>query len=100
MKSLFIKDKTRRTLFLKQEKKYKMLKFLIQNQKLTILARVFLLQKLSKISRQAGSLTKIKNRCSVTFRGRSNIRAFKLSRIRLRELFALGLVPGYKKSTW
>lgn len=100
MKSLYIKDKTRRIAFLKQEKKYKTLKYLVQNQELAILTRLFLLQKLAKISTKAGFLTKIKNRCSVTYRSRSNIRTFKLSRIRLRELFALGLVPGYKKSTW
>lgn len=101
MKALYIKDKKRRQAFLKQEKKYKTLKFLVQKIELDNMTRLLLMQKLAKLSKKSNfSRTKIKNRCSITFRGRSIIRTFKLSRIRLRELLSLGLVPGYKKAAW
>ena len=55
--------------------------------------------KLSKIPRNA-SKVRIRNRCSLTGRGRGVYRKFKLSRIAFRELASIGHVPGITKSSW
>ena len=54
------------------------------------------LQKLPKNS----SPVRIKNRCSITGRGRGYLRAFGLSRIQFRELAREGKIPGVKKASW
>lgn len=100
MKALYIKDKHKRNKFLKIEQRYKLLKSLSQNVLLSSEVRLFVAQKLANLVKKGSSITKLRNRCTVTFRSRSTSRGFKLSRIRLRELFSLGLVPGYKKSAW
>jgi small subunit ribosomal protein S14 len=46
------------------------------------------------------SPVRIRLRCSVTGRPRGNYRKFKLSRIALRELAAIGQIPGMTKSSW
>jgi ribosomal protein S14 len=44
------------------------------------------------------SKTKLVRRCILNNRSRGSIRPFNISRIKLRELFQFGLIPGYKKS--
>ena len=46
------------------------------------------------------SKTKIVRRCILNNRSRGSIRPFNISRIKLRELFQFGIIPGYKKSVW
>lgn len=46
------------------------------------------------------SKTKIVRRCILTNRSRGSIRPFNVSRVKLRELFQFGIIPGYKKSVW
>jgi small subunit ribosomal protein S14 len=99
MKHLFIKDHKRRIKFAQNEKKRIILKFLLNNTALSMEQRLLLNEKLQKLNKKTNN-TKINNRCSITYRGRSNLSIFKLSRIRLRELISLGLVPGYKKAVW
>jgi small subunit ribosomal protein S14 len=43
---------------------------------------------------------RVRNRCEVTGRPRAVYRKFKMSRIALRELASLGLIPGVTKSSW
>jgi small subunit ribosomal protein S14 len=99
MKHLFIKDNARRANFEKKEKERLVLKFLLQNNNLEIANRIILTKKLENVSKNA-SVVRLRNRCAITYRGRGVNQKFKLSRNRLRELFFLGLVPGYKKSVW
>jgi len=99
MKHLFIKDQKRRVNFEKKEKQRLVLKFLLQNDKLDLMNRILLTKKLENLSKNA-SVVRLRNRCAITYRGRGVNQKFKLSRNRLRELFFLGLVPGYKKSVW
>lgn len=99
MKHLFIKDQKRRVKFAQNEKKRIILKFLLNDTTLSMEQRLLLNEKLQKLNKKTNN-TKINNRCSITYRGRSNLSLFKLSRIRLRELVSLGLVPGYKKAVW
>jgi len=55
--------------------------------------------KLSEMSRNS-SATRIRLRCELTGRPRSNYRKNKLSRIALRDLGSKGLIPGLVKSSW
>ena len=55
--------------------------------------------KLSELPRNS-SVTRVRNRCSLTGRPRGGYRKFKLSRIAVRELASSGLVPGMLKSSW
>lgn len=43
---------------------------------------------------------RIRNRCEVSGRPRAYYRKFKMSRIALRQLASLGLVPGVVKASW
>lgn len=55
--------------------------------------------KLSELPRNA-SPGRVRNRCEVTGRPRAYYRKLKVSRIALRELGGLGLIPGLVKSSW
>ena len=46
------------------------------------------------------SLSMIKNICVFTSRSRGVLKFFKLSRMKLKELGSMGLIPGLKKSSW
>lgn len=55
--------------------------------------------KLAELPRNS-SKTRIRNRCEVTGRPRAYYRKLKMSRVSLRELGSLGLIPGLVKSSW
>ena len=55
--------------------------------------------KLAKLPRN-GARNRIRNRCELTGRPRSFYRKFKLSRIAVRQLAAIGQIPGMIKSSW
>ena len=46
------------------------------------------------------STTRIRLRCELSGRSRSNYRLTKLSRIAMRDLGSKGMVPGLVKSSW
>ena len=46
------------------------------------------------------SKTRIRNRCQVTGRPRGYYRKMKISRVALRDLASVGLIPGMVKSSW
>ena len=55
--------------------------------------------KLAELPRNS-SKTRIRNRCEITGRPRAYYRKLRMSRVALRELGNLGLVPGLVKSSW
>ena len=55
--------------------------------------------KLAQLPRNS-SPVRVRLRCELTGRPRGNYRKFKLSRIALRELAAIGHIPGMVKSSW
>ncbi len=55
--------------------------------------------KLAELPRN-GSRTRVKLRCALTGRSRSNYRKFKLCRIALRDLASSGQIPGMVKASW
>ncbi len=99
MKALLEKDKKRRRAFSNKEVQRLILLFLIRNQKLSASQRLLLIQRLQQVSRDS-SKVRLKNRCMLTNRSHGVYRKFRLSRIRLREMLANGLMPGYKKAVW
>ncbi len=99
MKALLEKDKKRRTSFANKEVQRLILLYLIRNQKLSASQRLLLTLRLQQVSRDS-SLVRLKNRCILTNRSKGVYREFRLSRIRLREMLANGLIPGYKKAVW
>lgn len=54
---------------------------------------------LQKLPRNS-SPVRLKNRCAITGRPHSYMRAFGLSRIQFRELAREGKIPGVKKASW
>lgn len=90
--------KVRKTVALYASKR-QALKDVIMDQGLPIEERFKAQLKLSQLPRNS-SKTRIRNRCEVTGRPRAYYRKLKMSRIALRELGSLGLVPGLVKSSW
>jgi len=101
MLHLKIKDEKIRKKFHHMEKKTVILKFLYTNflnnkkNKKELKLEPFL-----KLKQKNYSKTKLVRRCVLNNRGRGSIRPFNISRVKLRELFQFGIIPGYKKSVW
>lgn len=55
--------------------------------------------KLAELPRNS-SPSRIRNRCEMTGRARGYYRKLRMSRIALRELSSIGLIPGMVKSSW
>lgn len=75
------------------------LKAVIQDKQLPMEERFKAQLQLAEIPRNSAKI-RIRNRCEVTGRPRAYYRKLKMSRIALRELGSLGLVPGVVKSSW
>jgi small subunit ribosomal protein S14 len=54
---------------------------------------------LRKLPRES-SKVRIRNRCSMSGRPRGFLRQFGISRIALRDLALMGLIPGVRKASW
>lgn len=107
MLSKFVKDNTFRELYSKQElssikKKFVLRYFLFESKFFkNVETNSVLLFYFSKVNfSKRISKTKIVRRCILTNRSRGNSRRFNISRIYLRELLQIGIIPGYKKSVW
>ena len=99
MKYLVEKDKKRRYLFYKHEKKRVILKALLRNENLSRGIRWKITHKLSNLSRNS-CLSRVRNRCVPSGRPRGVQSYFKLSRIMLRDGISNGKIPGIMKSSW
>ena len=55
--------------------------------------------KLAELPRNSNP-TRVVNRCNLTGRPRGYYRKFGLSRIALRDLASVGMIPGVTKSSW
>jgi len=55
--------------------------------------------KLAEMPRNSAPV-RVRNRCLLSGRPRGTYRKFKLSRIALRELASMGLIPGMVKASW
>ena len=72
---------------------------MITNKTTTMEDRFSAVLKLAEMPRNSAKV-RIRNRCEVTGRSRGFYRKLRMSRIALREMSNLGLIPGMVKSSW
>lgn len=99
MASSISRDHTRRTLYRRHELARRLYKSLGHDQSLEGELRYQMLQCLHALPRNS-SPTRIHNRCVLTGRAHGVMRLCRVSRIRMRELVAQGLVMGVTKASW
>ena len=93
------KNQKRRQMTKKYADKRAALKKIIMDRSAPLDERFSAQLKLAALPRNSAK-TRIRNRCGVTGRPRAYYRKLNMSRIALRELGSIGLVPGLKKSSW
>ncbi|GMO65216.1 MAG: 30S ribosomal protein S14 [Rickettsiales bacterium] len=93
------KDEKRRNMVKSQESSRKKLSDVANDITKPYEERIDAMIKLSEKPRNS-SKVRIHNRCALTGRPHAYFGFFKLSRIELRRLANLGLIPGVKKSSW
>ena len=98
-KSAIEKNKRRQKLVKQFAAKREALKAVANNMDLPIEDQFAARLKLAELPRNSAPV-RVRNRCEVTGRPRSYYRKLKMSRIALRELGSLGLIPGLVKSSW
>lgn len=94
-----LKDLKVRKTVQKYEGKRAELKSIFYNQALPESVRSSAFIKLDKLPKNS-SITRVRNRCVLTGRGRSIYKTFKMSRLCFRELASIGSIPGISKSSW
>ena len=72
---------------------------IVNNKEASFEDRIAAVHKLAEMPRNS-SATRVRNRCGLTGRARGYYRKFEVSRIALRELGNLGLIPGITKASW
>ncbi|RYE58286.1 MAG: 30S ribosomal protein S14 [Rhizobiaceae bacterium] len=75
------------------------LKATVMNQSVSLEERFAAQLKLAALPRNSAE-NRVRNRCELTGRPRAYYRKLQLSRIALRQLGNLGLIPGLVKSSW
>ncbi len=98
-KSAVEKNKRRRQLVARYAAKRAALKVIANDTTLTNEERFKARLKLAELPRNS-SKTRVRNRCEITGRPRGTYRKLKVSRIALRDMASLGLIPGMVKSSW
>jgi small subunit ribosomal protein S14 len=93
------RNEKRRKMAKGADAKRKRLKAIIAKKDTPMDERFAAVLKLAEMPRNSAKV-RIRNRCEVTGRPRSYYRKLKMSRIALRELSNLGMVPGMVKSSW
>jgi small subunit ribosomal protein S14 len=98
-KSSIEKNNRRRKMTDRDLKKRTELKAVIMNRESVPEERMQAVLKLAEMPRN-GAKVRIRNRCEVTGRPRAFYRKLQMSRVALRELGNLGMIPGLVKSSW
>ena len=93
------KNKHRRKLVAKYAAKRTALKTVANDESLSLEERFQARLKLAELPRNS-SAVRIRNRCEVSGRPRGYYRKLKMSRIALRDLASIGMIPGMVKSSW
>lgn len=93
------KNNRRKKLVKKYAGKWARLKAIANDMSLPADERFAARLKMAKLPRNSHP-TRVRNRCALTGRPRGNYRKFGISRIMLRELASLGMIPGVTKSSW
>lgn len=98
-KSAIEKNKRRMRLVKKFADKRAALKAIAKDDSLSLEERFAARMKLAALPRNSAA-TRVRNRCEVTGRPRGYYRKLQMSRVALRELGSMGLIPGLVKSSW
>ncbi|EIG63010.1 30S ribosomal protein S14 [Bradyrhizobium canariense] len=98
-KSSVEKNNRRKRMAKNAAPKRERLKAIIADKSLPMEERFAATLKLAEMPRNS-STTRIRLRCELSGRSRSNYRLTKLSRIAMRDLGSRGMVPGLVKSSW
>lgn len=93
------KNNRRKSMVKSAENRRRALKKVISAKDTSMEDRIMATLKLAEMPRNS-SATRVRNRCLLSGRPRGYHRKFGLSRIALRELGSLGLIPGIIKSSW
>jgi succinate dehydrogenase (ubiquinone) iron-sulfur subunit len=93
------RDKKKRIQYKKNEIKRKILNSLLKNENLAKITKKKLRETLSQLNRNS-SITRIKNRCMFTGRGKGIYSKLKLSRITFKEMAAQKILFGIQKSSF
>ncbi|HEX7661483.1 MAG TPA: 30S ribosomal protein S14 [Pseudonocardiaceae bacterium] len=98
-KSKIAADKRRREIVARYAELRATLKETVRSPASTVEQREQAVHALARLPRDA-SPTRLRNRDAVDGRPRGFLRAFGLSRVRLREMAHRGELPGVRKSSW
>ena len=98
-KSAIEKNERRKKLAAKYAARRERLKAEAMDENLSLEERFKARLKLAELPRNS-SPNRVRNRCEVTGRPRGYYRKMRMSRIALRDLGSLGMVPGLVKSSW
>lgn len=93
------KNKNRKKLVSRYAARRAALKAIINNRETSMEDRFQAQLRLASLPRNSAQV-RVRNRCCVSGRPRGYYRKLGISRIALRELGGLGLVPGLVKSSW
>jgi ribosomal protein S14 len=99
MKSIIQKDKIKRKKYLLFEINRFLLKSIIKNKNIWLSIKFNVILKLHDLSIQY-TKTKINNYCIYTFRKKSILSKFRMSRLIFLNLSRFGQIAGIKKSVW
>jgi small subunit ribosomal protein S14 len=97
--SMVEREKRRAKTVKKYAAKRAQLKEQIRNPRTSPEARSTAQAKLQAMPRDASS-SRQRNRCAITGRSRGVYRKFGLSRVKIREVFNRGEIPGLSKASW
>jgi len=97
MQKIIQKNIKQRNLFYEFEKKRLILKIIYKNSFFNYKIKILVKQKVFSINNNS-SITRIKNRCILTGRGKKVFRFFKLTRHKLKEKSLQGCLPGMFKT--
>ncbi|WNE94978.1 30S ribosomal protein S14 [Streptomyces luomodiensis] len=98
-KSKIAKNEQRRAIVARYAARRAELKAVIADPRASAAERLAAQRELRRQPRDA-SATRVRNRDAIDGRPRGHLRAFGLSRIRLREMAHAGELPGVTKSSW
>ncbi len=98
-KSVVERNKKRMRLAQKYAAKRSALKAIAKDESLSPEERFNARLKLAELPRNSAPV-RVRLRCELSGRSRSNYRKFRLSRIALRDLALSGQIPGMVKSSW
>ena len=98
-KSVIEKNERKKRQVLTGQERREELKKVLKNTSLPIEVRFEAQNKLAQLPRNT-SKSRVRNRCTITGRGRGYLRYFKMSRLMMRHYASFGAIPGLSKASW